>query len=87
MTDGPKSKRTWVEIEEPLPAERLLSRDEVEQIFGFPTKRWLELAALRGDGPPYVKIGRTVRYRVEDIRVWIDLHVVTNTSRAPRVKR
>ncbi|MFZ5876373.1 MAG: helix-turn-helix transcriptional regulator [Nitrospirota bacterium] len=54
--------------------DRLLTRAEVELRFGFPTKRFLELAANRGDGPPFVRFGRFVRYRVRDIRDWIEAH-------------
>lgn len=61
-------------------AERLLTRQQVEDRFGFPTKRYLEIAAVRGDGPPMLKIGRSVRYRVSDLREWIDAHRVANTS-------
>ncbi len=65
-----------------LSPERLLKRHEVEDIFGYPTKRFLEVAAMRGDGPPMLKIGRSVRYRVSDLRAWIDSHRVTSTSDA-----
>jgi len=50
----------------------LLSRDEVEAEFGL-TRRFLELAAWRGEGPPMVRIGeRAVRYRRGDIIAWIE---------------
>lgn len=50
----------------------LLSRDEVEAEFGL-TRRFLELAAWRGEGPPMVRIGeRAVRYRRGDIIDWIE---------------
>ena len=63
-----------------LSPERLLTRKEVEQVFGYPSKRFLELAALRGDGPMMVRIGRSVRYRVSDLRSWIAAHQVVSTS-------
>lgn len=55
--------------------ERLLSRSEVDEIFGIST-RFLELAASRGEGPRLIKIGRLVRYRFDDIRSWIDAQVI-----------
>lgn len=61
--------------------DRLLTRAEVEQIFGI-KKRYLELAALSGSGPTMVKIGRSVRYRISDIRNWIDIRTVNSTSQA-----
>lgn len=64
----------------PFIEDRLLNRNEVENLFGLP-KRFLEVSATRGDGPPMVRLGRLVRYRVADIREWIDeARVVSNTS-------
>lgn len=63
-----------------LSPERLLTRQEVEAHFGYPSKRYLELAALNGGGPPMVRIGRSVRYKVADLREWIDAHRVASTS-------
>lgn len=59
--------------------DRLLSRSEVHTLFGL-TQRFLEVSAVRGDGPPMVKIGRSVRYRVGDLREWIESRRVTSTS-------
>jgi predicted DNA-binding transcriptional regulator AlpA len=50
--------------------DRLLSRLEVEDLFGIP-KRFLEKSAQTGEGPIRVYVGRLVRYRVDDIRAWI----------------
>ena len=55
---------------------RLLTRQEVEVRFGI-SKRFLEISAQRGDGPPMIRVGsRMVRYRVSDIVNWIDRHRV-----------
>jgi len=51
--------------------DRLLSRSEVHSYFGL-SQRFLEVSAVRGDGPPMVKIGHSVRYRVGDLRTWIE---------------
>lgn len=67
--------------EQPLSADRLLSRAEVEVNFGL-SRRFLEVSAVRGDGPPMVKIGRSVRYRVGDVRAWIEARRVNSTSQA-----
>lgn len=64
-----------------LPDDLLLSRPNVELNFGI-SRRFLETAAVRGDGPPMVKIGRSVRYRVSDLRKWIEAHKVNSTSEA-----
>ena len=64
-----------------LAPDRLLSRAEVEVSFGL-SRRFLEVSAVRGDGPPMVKIGRSVRYRAGDVRAWIEARRVTSTSQA-----
>jgi predicted DNA-binding transcriptional regulator AlpA len=62
-----------------LSDERLLSRGEVVTIFGL-SQRFLEVSAVAGNGPPMIKIGRSVRYRVADLRAWIDARRVNSTS-------
>jgi predicted DNA-binding transcriptional regulator AlpA len=62
-----------------LQPDRLLSRSEVELNFGL-SRRFLEVSAVRGDGPPMIKIGRSVRYRVGDLREWIEARKVSSTS-------
>lgn len=59
--------------------DRLLTRPEVVAHFGL-SQRFLEISAVRGDGPPMVKIGRAVRYRVADLRTWIATRTVQSTS-------
>lgn len=59
--------------------DRLLSRPDVDLHFGI-SRRFLEVSAVRGDGPPMVKIGRSVRYRVGDLREWIESRRVSSTS-------
>ncbi|MEM7684437.1 MAG: AlpA family transcriptional regulator [Pseudomonadota bacterium] len=56
--------------------ERLLSRRKVEERFGI-SKRFLEVAAVRGDGPCMIKIGRLARYRARDVRDWIEASCVS----------
>lgn len=52
-------------------SNRLLSRKEIEAEYGL-TVRYLELAAWRGDGPPFIRISnRQVRYRVSDLEAWL----------------
>ena len=62
-----------------MQSERLLNRKEVEHIFGI-SIRYLEISAVRGDGPPMIKIGRSVRYSVHDMREWINGNRVRSTS-------
>lgn len=66
-------------MQQTLTDERLMTRAEVQTHFGL-TQRFLEVSAVRGDGPPMVKIGRSVRYRVADLRDWITARRVNSTS-------
>jgi predicted DNA-binding transcriptional regulator AlpA len=50
--------------------KRLLTRGEVASLYGI-GKRFLELAPSRGNGPRFVRVGRSVRYRVSDVDDWI----------------
>lgn len=50
---------------------RLLRPDELASILGIPLAtiyRWRS----RGDGPPGIRVGRHVRYRLEDVDRWLD---------------
>jgi hypothetical protein len=42
-------------------SERLLTPGEESQLLRV-SKSWLAKARMRGDGPPYVMVGRSVRY-------------------------
>lgn len=66
-------------MQEQFNDDRLLSRGEVHNVFGL-TQRYLEVAAVKGNGPPMIKIGRSVRYRVADLRQWIEGQRVDSTS-------
>ena len=67
--------KDWIAALAEHPDTRLLTRDEVAQVFGLP-KRWLEIAACQGTGPPIVRITRKmVRYRFRDVEAWIEAHV------------
>lgn len=43
------------------------------------------LAKLRltGNGPPFIKIGRAVRYRRDDLDKWMVAHLTKSTSEHP----
>lgn len=40
----------------------------------------LEKLRCSGGGPPFVKFGKAVRYRVADLNAWVEAHVVKSTS-------
>jgi hypothetical protein len=44
---------------------------------------WLKMARRHKRGPAFLRIGRTIRYRVTDLDRWLAAHVIqTNDSRA-----
>ncbi len=60
--------------------QALLSRDDIEREYNL-TRRWLELAALSGDGPPMVRLSRRmVRYQRGAFEDWLDARTVHSTS-------
>ncbi|GHB47558.1 hypothetical protein GCM10007094_41060 [Pseudovibrio japonicus] len=65
------------------PNDQLLSRTEVHTHFGL-TQRFLEGAACKGGGPTFVKIGRSVRYRAGDVRVWIETRRIAPVPEVPK---
>lgn len=58
----------------------LLAPDEFAALRGVDT-RTLDVERCHGRGPDYVKLGRRVFYRTEDVMTWIRLNV-TQTDRA-----
>jgi predicted DNA-binding transcriptional regulator AlpA len=53
----------------------------------FQAANWLSLSTstlaklrLTGKGPVYVKLGRRVAYRNDDLEAWVELHRVRSTS-------
>jgi len=42
---------------------------------------WLAKARMRGDGPPYVECGRSIRYSEADLLQWINSQRRSRTSK------
>ena len=68
----------WMLLRDEI-GQTVATRQEVEDRFGI-SKRYLEIAVARNVGPKRIHIGRLVRYRVRDIRDWIDNCVVHTNS-------
>ena len=61
--------------------QALLSRDEIEVEYKGITRRWLELAALGGDGPPMIRLSRRmIRYQRGAFEDWLASRTVNSTS-------
>ena len=54
---------------------RHLNEYEVAALIGFAVPSLRNWRCL-GKGPPYVKMGRSVRYRLKDVLEWIESHRV-----------
>jgi excisionase family DNA binding protein len=57
----------------------LMKQKEAAELLGV-SGRTLEGWRLHGGGPLYVKVGRSVRYRLSDLNAWIEQRVRTSTS-------
>jgi len=63
----------------------MATRDEVEETFGYPTRRSLELFAVSGGGPKMTKIGRRCFYRLSDIEIWLRSFDIEQRSESKNV--
>jgi predicted DNA-binding transcriptional regulator AlpA len=43
---------------------------------------WLAKARMRGDGPPYIQVGRAIRYTEAALLQWMKSNTRTSTSEA-----
>ena len=48
-------------------------------LMGF-AEQTLRKMRIAGNGPPYLKLNRSVRYRVRDLQAWLDARVTSSTS-------
>ena len=58
---------------------RLLNEKQAAPIVGM-SVAWLQRKRWEGDGPPFVKFDRAVRYRECDLNAWIESRLCKNTS-------
>jgi predicted DNA-binding transcriptional regulator AlpA len=55
--------------------DRLMTQQQVVEWTGM-SKQYFEISRFKGVGIPYVKIGRSVRYKTSDVQQWIEANVV-----------
>lgn len=60
-----------------LPA--LLTQNHLAEYLSKSTA-WCERARWNGQGPKFIKLGRHVRYKVEDVLAWVDSNSRQSTS-------
>lgn len=56
-----------------------LSTSQASDFLGL-SKQFLEISRHKGDGPPYVKLARLVKYRRSDLDKWMANHIRHNTG-------
>jgi predicted DNA-binding transcriptional regulator AlpA len=52
---------------------KFITSKEVAKMLGL-SVAWCEYHRWKGDGIPFTKFGRTVRYSEDDVLAWIDSH-------------
>lgn len=57
----------------------LITTPELERRTGVNASTWAK-RRLTGDSPPFLKIGRCVRYRWPDVEAWLAARTRTSTS-------
>jgi predicted DNA-binding transcriptional regulator AlpA len=57
----------------------LLTSRELAAMLGL-KERTINTRRASGDTPPYLKIGRVVRYRLSDVEMWLAQQVRRSTS-------
>jgi excisionase family DNA binding protein len=63
----------------PAAAIKLLTPKEAAQLLKV-SESWLAKARMRGDGPPFIKIGRAIRYSEAALLQWMRAHQHLSTS-------
>jgi hypothetical protein len=46
------------------------------------SRAYLRLLRLKARGPHYMRVGRSIRYRLQDLDRWLDAHVVKTDDAA-----
>jgi predicted DNA-binding transcriptional regulator AlpA len=59
----------------PSAVPQLLTQDQLSEMFQI-SVRTLEDWRLIGSGPPYIKLGRLVRYSADAVSLWLSDHRV-----------
>lgn len=62
---------------------RLLNNAEAAALLSIKPNT-LEIWRLQGRSPRFLKIGRSVRYRMSDLEAWLNAQTFENTSQYPR---
>lgn len=62
--------------------QNLVSTEQAAEYLGGLKPNTIEGWRVRGEGPRYLKIGRLVRYRIEDLDAYLESRARNTTSQA-----
>ena len=66
-------------IEATVSLPRLMTQRDLSKYTGK-SEAWCERARWSGDGSKFIKLGRNVRYKADDVLAWIDENSHSSTS-------
>lgn len=66
--------------------EKLIDENQLAELTGLAV-RTLQAWRYRGDGPPYMKLGSAVRYRLSDVEEWLEKNTFHSTTEASVAKQ
>lgn len=70
---------------EPIEPE-FISTEDAARLTGM-SVAWFERSRVFGGGPPFVKINRSVKYPVAELRRFMRVRMRTSSTDVPRVRR
>ena len=79
IDDAEPLESTLKSAREPNRSDRLLTPKEAANFLRV-SDSWLAKARMQGNGPPFVKIGRSIRYRESDLLRWMRSRTHLSTS-------
>ena len=60
--------------------QKLLTSEETAKFLNLKNHRTLDAWRLRRQGPPYIKVGTSIRYRMDSLAAWIESRTVANQT-------
>lgn len=63
----------------PLPFPTLLNERQVATLLNI-SAFWLQRQRWLGEGPPYLRYGRAIRYDIAALAAWLDAHRVATAD-------
>lgn len=81
LINGHNPQKNWQILAKAVSLPYLMDQQELAAYLGKSTA-WCERARWAGEGPAFVKLGRHVRYRADDVMAWIEANLCATTEAA-----